>query len=80
MFIGSPLGRGFYQTVIATSLLMPAIAGALIAYGGSMAVVAATVGGLLFEQSGYRAKFAASAMLLLIPAFLTFLTRARARE
>ncbi|UTP22162.1 hypothetical protein NMB33_17835 [Burkholderia sp. FXe9] len=33
-----------------------------------------TVGGLLFDTSGYRSTFVASAVVLLLAAFLTFLT------
>jgi predicted MFS family arabinose efflux permease len=33
-----------------------------------------TIGGVLFDASGYRATFAASAALLLIAALLAFLT------
>ncbi|NQD59362.1 MFS transporter, partial [Pseudomonas sp. CM25] len=33
-----------------------------------------TVGGVLFDASGYRSTFIASAAILLVAAFLTFLT------
>lgn len=124
VLIGHALQRSFYQTLIVIPVLMAATALALIAFGGSVAVVAAllalwgltgtsapvgwwawiakvfpedseaggglfvavvqmsiglgsTAGGLLFDHSGYRATFAASAVLLAICAVLTAVTARR---
>ncbi|MFK2893778.1 MFS transporter [Dyella flagellata] len=121
MLIGKVLQRGFYQTLIAISMLMAGISVALITFGSWMAVVVAllglwgltataapvgwwawvaktfpndaeaggglfvavvqmaialgsTVGGLLFDHRGYQGTFIASTTLLLISAFLTWLT------
>jgi predicted MFS family arabinose efflux permease len=119
--IGRFLSLGFYGTLTIIPVLMAAIAGTLIAMGGSVSVttvllgiwgmvataapvgwwlwiartlpqdadaggglmvavvqlsiaLGSTVGGLLFDSSGYQSTFALSAGLLLIGAFLAFLT------
>ena len=118
MLIGRALRWSFYRTLIAIPLLMALIALALMAFGGSVAVVVvllglwglagtaapvgwwawvartfphdaeaggglfvavvqlaialgSTMGGLLFDHSGYLGTFAASAALLLVSAVLT---------
>jgi predicted MFS family arabinose efflux permease len=121
VLIGRVLQFSFYPTLIVIPLLMAATALALIAFGGSVAIVAlllalwgltgtsapvgwwawiakvfpkdaeaggglfvamvqmsialgSTVGGLLFDHSGYRSTFVASAALLVICAVLTAMT------
>jgi len=119
--IGSLLRLGLYRTLVIISLLMTAIALALIAFGSNLAMVflllglwglvataapvgwwswlarsmprdaeaggglmvaviqlsialGSTIGGMLFDTSGYRTTFIASGSVLLIAAGLTFLT------
>lgn len=62
------------------SWLAKALPGDAEAGGGLMVAVVqlaialgSTVGGLLFDASGYQSTFLASAVVLLIAAFLTFL-------
>ncbi|MFC4621966.1 MFS transporter [Comamonas nitrativorans] len=121
VLIGRVLQHGFYQTLIVIPLLMAATALALIAFGGSVAIVlvllalwgltgtsapvgwwawiakvfprdaeaggglfvavvqlsialGSTVGGILFDHSGWRTTFIASAALLALCAALTILT------
>jgi len=121
VLIGRVLQRGFYGTLIVIPLLMAATSLALIAFGGSVAIVVAllalwglagtsapvgwwawiarvfpedaeaggglfvavvqmsiavgsTVGGLLFDHSGYRSTFVMSAVLLAACAVLTAMT------
>lgn len=121
VLIGHVLQRGFYRTLVVIPVLMAVTALALIAFGGSVAIVVAllalwgltgtsapvgwwawiarvfpkdaeaggglfvavvqlsialgsTVGGLLFDHSGYRSTFVASAALLVISAALTIRT------
>lgn len=121
VLIGRVLQHGFYQTLIVIPLLMGATALALIAFGGSVAIVlvllalwgltgtsapvgwwawiakvfprdaeaggglfvavvqlsialGSTVGGILFDHSGWRTTFIASAALLALCAVLTILT------
>lgn len=128
VLIGRVLQRSFYQTLIVIPALMAATALALIAFGGSVAIVAlllalwgltgtsapvgwwawiakvfpkdaeaggglfvavvqlsialgSTLGGILFDHSGYRSTFVASAVLLVVCAALTAVTaRAAAKH
>ncbi|VCU72223.1 Purine ribonucleoside efflux pump NepI [Pigmentiphaga humi] len=127
VLIGRVLQHGFYQTLVIIPVLMAATALALIAFGGSVAIVLAllalwgltgtsapvgwwawiakvfpkdaeaggglfvavvqlsialgsTVGGLLFDHSGYRSTFVASALLLAICAVLTAVTARRSNH
>ncbi|QOT75744.1 MFS transporter [Cupriavidus basilensis] len=61
------VARTFPQNAEAGGGLMVAVVQLAIAIGS-------TVGGLLFDSSGYQSTFEASAALLLVAAFLTFLT------
>ncbi|MEN3363443.1 MAG: hypothetical protein V7606_717 [Burkholderiales bacterium] len=119
--IGTFLKTGMYRTLVFIPLLMAAIALALVAFGGSVAVVfvllglwglvataapvgwwswlakalpkdaeaggglmvaviqlsiamGSTIGGMLFDGSGYRTAFVVSAVVLLVAALLAFLT------
>lgn len=79
---GTPNGPVGWWSWIAQAMPHDAEAG-----GGLMVAViqfaialGSTVGGVLFDASGYRSAFVASAIVLLIGAFLTFQTsRAQAR-
>jgi predicted MFS family arabinose efflux permease len=115
--IGAFLDNHLYRTLVAIPLVMAALAGALVAFGGSAAIVAvllaawglvataapvgwwtwlartlpddaeaggglivavvqlaiglgATLGGVLFDASGYRATFGLGAVLLVVAAAL----------
>jgi predicted MFS family arabinose efflux permease len=61
------VARTFSKNAEAGGGLLVAVVQLAIALGS-------TVGGLLFDRSGYQSTFVASAVLLLIAAFLTFLT------
>ena len=61
------VARTFSKNAEAGGGLLVAVVQLAIALGS-------TVGGLLFDKSGYQSTFVASAVLLLIAAFLTFLT------
>jgi len=71
VLIGRVLQKGFYQTLVVIPLLMAATALAVVQLSIALG---STVGGLLFDVSGYSATFIASAVLLVVCAVSTAIT------